>query len=144
MLSNAELRLGKSFDAFDDPEGIAAISPGKRSALLSNPFLGPDDEPVRLIATVGPTVAGRLDLLAGLIDTPAGEVRCRWGSQLFVSQESRGLGLGRELLRASEAGGAATGVCAPSRASYPLYVGLGYADIPLRRFVLVRRTGTLS
>jgi GNAT superfamily N-acetyltransferase len=138
VVSNADLRAGTE-PGLDDPEGLAAIAPAKREALLSNPLLGPADEAARLLAESDDRVVGRYDLLAGEIESPAGAVRTFWGSALEVSAAARGRGIGSTLLRTAESLSEGAAACGPSRLSYPLYVRLGYLDLPLRRHVLLRR-----
>jgi GNAT superfamily N-acetyltransferase len=141
VVTNAELREGTP--PGDDPDTIAAISPNKRAALLSNPLLGPEDEPAQILFRLDDRLVGRLDLLAGEIETPEGPAACFWGSALQVSPAYRGRQLGATLLRASEQFREATAACAASRMSRPLYSRLGYLDLALRRHVLLRRTGPL-
>ena len=143
VVTNAELRQGWAPEAADDPDSIAALSPNKRAALLSNPLLGPEDEPVQIFLGLDDRLVGRLDLLAGEIETPEGPAPCFWGSALHVSPDYRGRRLGASLLRASERPREATAACAASRMSRPLYSRLGYFDLSLRRHVLLRRTGPL-
>jgi GNAT superfamily N-acetyltransferase len=136
VVSNAQVRENAPL-RWDDPDGLGELSPEKRSALLANPFLG-GDEPARLLAVAGSRIAGRIDLVAGELETPSGRVGCFWGSALRVSPDFRGRGLAEALLRESERFRPVAGVCAPSRMSLPLYRRLGYVDLPLRRYVLVR------
>ena len=88
-------------------------------------------------------LVGRLDLLAGEIETPDGPATCFWGSALQVSAAYRGRQLGATLIRNSERYRDATAACAASRMSRPLYSRLGYLDLSLQRHVLLRRTGPL-
>ncbi len=143
VVSNAELRDGEP-PPFDDPDSLARLPIEKRSALLANPFLGAGDEPARLLAVVDGQVAGRIDLVAGELETPEGRVGCFWGSALRVSPAFRGQGLAAALLRESERARPVTGVSAPSRMSLPLYRRLGYVDLALRRFVLIRNATPLA
>jgi GNAT superfamily N-acetyltransferase len=142
VVSNAELRAG-TLGAGGEP-ALAGISPSKRAALLANPLLGPDGDPVRIVAAVGEDVVGQLDLVPGEISTPGGVVPCFWGSALHVLPDARGRGIGGELLGAAEELREGAGACAPSRLSHPLYLRRGYLDLPLRRHLLVRRTGPLA
>ena len=138
-LSNGDLRAGRVLDGFEDPSGLTAIAPEKRSALLSNPVLGGTTSrrgcsrrstpswsagstcwPTR--STPRTARAHVLGLLALRLARGARQ-RCRGGSLL---RGRRG-----EPLEAA-------GVCAPSRLSHPLYVQRGYLDLPLTRSILVR------
>ena len=143
FVTNADLRASRQPVALDDPDGVADMPPRKRAALLSNPQLGPDKEAVRILGTLDGRIVGRLDLLAGSIETPEGAIPCFWGSSLFVTPAARGHGMGSTLIRASHELREVAAVCAPSRLSYPLYMSLGYLDVPMPRYVLVRRTGPL-
>jgi GNAT superfamily N-acetyltransferase len=142
VVTNGQLRSGDS-PSFEDPDSLLEVSAPKRSALLANPFLGADDEPVRLLAVEGSRVAGRLDLVAGELETPGGPIGCFWGSALHVAPAFRGKGLAAELLREAETFRAVAAACAPSRMSLPLYRRLGYLDLPLRRHILVRNVTPL-
>ena len=141
VVTNAALRAAATPAAEDD--SLAGLSANKRSALLSNPLLGGEDEPARILLKLDDRIVGRLDLVAGEVDTPEGRVTCFWGSALQVSESVRGRGLGATLLRAAEGVREAAGACAPSRMARPVYERLGYFDLPLRRHVLIRRTGSL-
>jgi GNAT superfamily N-acetyltransferase len=135
VVANGELRKGGA--------AAAGLSAEKRSALLSNPLLGGDDEPVRLFARLGSQEVGGIDLLAGELETPDGPQRVFWGSALRVAPELRGRGLASALLREAESFGEVAAACAPSRMSLPLYRKLGYVDFELRRHVRVRRIAPL-
>jgi GNAT superfamily N-acetyltransferase len=137
VVTNGQLRSGEP-PPFEDPDSLVELSAAKRSALLANPFLGADDEPARLLAVEGSRVAGRIDLVAGELETPEGRIGCFWGSALHVAPAFRGKGLAAELLRGAETYRAAAGACAPSRMALPLYRRLGYRDLPLQRHVLIR------
>ena len=141
VVTNADLREGRRPDA--DSGSIAELSPDKRDAMLSNPLLGAGEEPAQILIELAGRLVGRLDLIAGEIETPEGAARVFWGSALQVAVEYRGRRLGASLVRASEDFGEATGACASSRMSTPLYARLGYFDLPLRRHVLLRRTASL-
>ena len=95
VVSNADLRALRNPRALDDPDGVAEIPARKRAALLSNPLLGPEDDPVQILGTVDGRIVGRLDLLAGSIDTPEGTIPCFWGSSLYVTPAARGHGMAR-------------------------------------------------
>jgi GNAT superfamily N-acetyltransferase len=135
VVTNGQLRSG---------EPLVELSGAKRAALLANPFLGDDDEPVRLMVVEGSQVAGRLDLVAGDLETPEGRIGCFWGSALHVDPAFRGKGLAAALLRESESFRPAAAACAPSRMSLPLYRRLGYLDLSLRRHVLIRNVKPLA
>ena len=143
VVTNAQLRAGWEPEPGQDPESVASISPNKRSALLSNPLLGSDDEPAQILLRIEDRFVGRIDLVAGEVETPAGSVPCFWGSALQVSPAHRGRRLGATLIRASEGFREITGACGTSRMARPVYERLGYFDLPLRRSVLIRRTRSL-
>jgi GNAT superfamily N-acetyltransferase len=142
VVTNGQLRSSEP-PPFEDPDSLVELSAAKRSALLANPFLGADDEPARLLATEGSRIAGRIDLVAGELETPEGRIGCFWGSALHVAPAFRGKGIAAELLREAEAFRPAAGACAPSRMSLPLYRRLGYLDLALRRHVLIRNVTPL-
>jgi GNAT superfamily N-acetyltransferase len=141
FISNRDLREGRTPEGVEeDPEGIAQLPPGKRAALLSNPQLGPDDEPVQIVATNEGRVVGQYTLFAGTFETPEASLPCYWGSGLFVSESARGLGVATALLEASEALPRVMTSCGVSRQAMPLFVKRGYLDVAMPRHVLVRRT----
>ena len=90
-------------------------------------------------------IVGRLDLVAGEIETPDGTVPLASGARPFRSRPPIGaVGLGATLLRTSERYSRREPRPAPpSRMSRPLYARLGYFDLSLQRHVLIRRTGPL-
>lgn len=135
VVANGELRRGG--------DAAVGLSAEKRSALLSNPLLGGDHDPARLLALAGSRQAGGIDLVAGELETPDGPQRVFWGSALWVAPEFRGRGLAGALLREAESFGDVAAACAPSRMSLPLYRKLGYVDLELRRHVRVRRIAPL-
>ena len=143
VVTNAELAAGRELEGLADPERIAPIAPAKRSALLANPYLRGGEDAARLLASVDSRIGGRLDLVAGEIETPDGPVPLFWGSSFYVSPHLRGRGIGSALLRAAEEWRPSAGAAGPSRLSKPLYLRRGYYDVPLRRHVLVRRSRSL-
>jgi GNAT superfamily N-acetyltransferase len=143
VISNADLAAGVR-PPWDDPEEIARISESKRSALLANPLIGGADEPVQLVGTLGNRVIGRMDLVAGRIETPEGPVRCFWGSAFYVPEEFRSTLIGVKLVLTMERLVEAVGAGGPSQLAYPLYKSLRYLDFPLRRYVLVRRSRSIA
>jgi hypothetical protein len=139
VVRKSDLATGSAIP-WEDPEQIAPISANKRAALLANPLIGGDDEPVQLVGALGGRVIGRLDLLAGRIETPQGAAPCFWGSAFFVPEEFRSTLMGVKLLLTMERLVEAVGASGPSQLAYPLYKSLRYLDFPRRRYVLVRRS----
>ena len=129
---------------WDDPDEIAPISASKRSALLANPLIGGADEPVQLVGTLADRAIGRMDLVAGRIETMEGPVRCFWGSAFYVPEEFRSTLIGVKLVLTMERLVEAVGASGPSQLAYPLYKNLRYLDFPLRRYVLVRRSRSIT
>ena len=143
LVSRAELRDRATAGGWDDPDDIAAITESKRAALLANPLSDGDDEPVRIIGTLGDRVIGRMDLLAGTIEVPGGTVRCFWGSGLYVAPEYRRTLMGVTLIVTMQRLREAAGACGVARAAYPVYRNLRYFDIAMPRYVVIRRTSPL-
>jgi GNAT superfamily N-acetyltransferase len=142
LVSNRDLREGIE-GRFDDPEGIAGMTPEKTAALLANPLLGADDEPAQVLVQVDGRVAGRTDMIAGEIETPAGAAPCFWLGAVLVSGHFRRRGLGETLIRAAEACREGTAGCGLSRAVRPLYAKLGFVEFAMPRHVLVARSKPL-
>src|SRR4051812_48474837 len=90
ILRKGDLKSAKCYDAWDDPDRIAAPTPEKLRTLLENPLAGDDEEPIQIIGLSGKRVIGRIDLIAGSIAI-AGQSpgRIFWGSHLFVPENFR-------------------------------------------------------
>ena len=125
---------------WDDPDGIARMGASKRRALLANPLAGGDDEPVQIVAARGARPVGRLDLVAGRIRVGAEETPCLWGSALYVPEELRHTLAGVKLVLKQQSLHHTVASCGISRQAYPIYQKLGWLDIAMRRYVLVRRS----
>jgi hypothetical protein len=143
IVSKGDLAQDRRPADWSDPEGIATISRAKREAMLANPFVGGDDDPVQLVGTRDDRVIGRMDVIPSPIDTPAGPLRCLWGSAFFVPEEERATLMGVTLVLRLERLGETTGAAGASRLAYPLYEKLGYLDLRLPRYILLRHSRPL-
>lgn len=57
VLTTADIVGADPYSRWDDPDRIAPMSPSKR-ALLANPLLQGDREPMQIIGTLGSTPSG--------------------------------------------------------------------------------------
>src|SRR5436190_20340951 len=74
---------------FEDPLGIASLTPQKLLALVSNPLSRSEDDPVQIVGVKGNQAIGRLDLLAGELTVDVQPMPMLWTSALFVPEEHR-------------------------------------------------------
>ena len=144
ILTKRELATDPRWDRWDDPDAIATISPVKRKALLENPFVGSDDEPIQLIGTLDERVIGRLDLVGGELNVQGADVRCCWGSGLYVPEEFRKTLMGVKLILTMQRMHDTVGASGVSRVAYPLYRNLRWLDFELPRHVLVRHSRSVA
>jgi len=140
ILTKRELTTDPRWDRWNDPDAIAPIPPEKQKALLENPFVGGDDDPIQLIGTLDGRVIGRLDLVDGALDVLGDEVRCCWGSGLYVPEEFRKTLMGVKLILALQRIHHTVGASGVSRAAHSVYTSLRWLDFELPRYVLVRRS----
>ena len=135
-----DLRAGLRYDGLDDPDQIAPVPPVKARTLLGNPAAGDEDEPVQIVGTEDNRVIGRLDLVPGLVRVGGETQRIHWGSDFFVAPASRRSLMGVTLVMKSQQLCAAVGASGPSQAALPLYQKLKYIDLPLPRYIMLRRS----
>jgi hypothetical protein len=134
---------------WSDPLGFATITPVKLRALLSNPLLGPDEDPVQLIGTKGGVAIGRIDLVRGIVHVmPEGaaqahDVPVYWGSEWYVPEEHRSTLVGVLLLLKLQQMRLNLGAHGPSQMAVPVYQKLKWADLPFPRHILPRRSRSI-
>lgn len=140
ILTKRELTTDPRWDRWDDPDVIAPIPPVKQKALLENPFVGGDDDPIQIIGTLDGRVVGRLDLVGGALNVLGEEVPCCWGSGLYVPEEFRKTLMGVKLILTLQRMHHTVGASGVSRAAYSVYKNLRWLDFELPRYVLVRHS----
>jgi hypothetical protein len=140
LVMKADLASRRSPAPWQDPYRLMLMPPGKRRALLSNPLSDNERDPVRIIATQEGVVAGRLDVIVGQIRVAGSPVRCLWTSDLFVPEEFRNTLAGVKLMLRLQSLNHTVGACGVSQPAYQLFRGLRWADVPMSRFVLLRRS----
>jgi GNAT superfamily N-acetyltransferase len=138
--SRAELLDSAGFGRWYDPEGIAAVLPGKAHALRTNPLSRDPGEPAQLLGTYGNRVVGRMDVFPGALTVDGEEVPCLHASGLFVSPGYRHLGMGAMLLLRAQQLHHTVVACGISQQALPLYRKLRWRDVPMERYVFVRRS----
>ncbi len=143
LIPKRALRSTEPLHAFDDPDGVAVITPEKRRTLLDNPLGTNDDEPVQIVGTRGNRVGGRLDLIAGRLDVDGEPVRCIWASTLYVPPEFRQSLLGVTVLLKMQQLHNLLGVCGVSQMALPLYQKLKWRDFAMPRHIMVRRSRSI-
>lgn len=127
------------YKQWDDPDGIAQVSPEKRKMLLSNPLCTAED-PFQILGLVGRRVVGRVDLIPGRFRVDGRQLPVLWGAGLFVSPEYRRIGMGGLLLRCWQELAQNAAGCGFSQMAYPLYKKMGWIDFAMERYVLLRRS----
>ncbi|MEZ5098346.1 MAG: hypothetical protein R3C15_00730 [Thermoleophilia bacterium] len=75
VLTLAEATAADADHGWRDPEGLTALSPEKRAALLANPFARDGDAPAMVVGTLDGLVIGKLDVLPGAIDLGGETIR---------------------------------------------------------------------
>jgi hypothetical protein len=140
LISRADIAKNGCWSAWDDPDEIAPMSRVKIQAELTNPLGVSEDEPVQIIGTLNGRVIGRLDLIAGRLECNGDEVPCLWGSALYVPPEFRSTLMGVKLILELQRLHDTVGASGPGSLAYPLYRSLRWFDIPLTRYVLMRRS----
>jgi hypothetical protein len=90
---------------------------------------------------------GRLDMIAGEVAGPGGEVaRVMWGSDYGVPEEHRGTMMGVSLLmqmQRSAGGSGAIGAHGPSAVASQVYEKMKWVRLPMRRLIWMRRSGSV-
>ncbi len=101
---------------------------------------------MQIIAVRGNRVIGRIDFLAGdmCLRTNKGheflKVPVLWGSSLFVPPEERRSMAGTLIMMRMATVACTVGANGPSQMALPMYARLGFAALPLERFILLRRS----
>ena len=126
-----------------DPGGIAAMSPDKLAALRANPLLIGPAAAAQLIATSDNLVVGRLDSFGGELCAAGRRSAFSWASNLLVKPEFRGQGIGSTLLMQLQSLYPAIGGCGLAQGTQSIYRRLGWAVLPVERFVMVRSPDVL-
>ncbi len=143
VIRGRDLRDPRWTPPWTDPLGFAAMSAQKRAAILACPLLTDEDQPVQLIGTIGgrgSVAVGRLDLIPGRLNVAGQEAPILWGSEWFVPPEHRGTLVGVSLLLRSQQLGYNLGAHGPSQMALPVYQKLKWSDVPLTRWILIRRS----
>jgi hypothetical protein len=143
ILTREDLAADPRWDRWNDPDDIARIAPVKLKALLDNPFVGEGDDPIQLLGTLDNRVIGRLDVVAGALEIPGEQVRCLWGSGLYVPKEFRTTLMGVKLILTLQRLHHTVGASGVGRKVYPIYRDLRWRDFELPRYVLVRHSRAL-
>lgn len=140
VIRKADLRFGDAYEAFEDPDKLARMSPEKRRAVLENPFCTDDQAPVQILGTIGRRVIGRLDLIAGEARAGRTRVPMLWTSALFVLPQFRKTLMGATLLMQMQRLHHTLGSCGVSRHALPVLEKLKWVDLPMQRYVLLRKS----
>jgi hypothetical protein len=129
---------------WSDPNGVLAITPNKKRAMLEHPLLTSPSDPVQLIGLVGDRVIGRLDLFPGEVHIRGVRYRVFWGSNLNVLEPFRSTMMGVTLLMMlgsiSEVGAG----CGIAQIAIPIYRMLEWTDLEMSRFILLRRSNSVA
>ncbi len=95
---------------------------------------------MQIIGTRDERVIGRLDLVAGRLETRTGRCTVLWGSALYVPEEHRETLMGVKLVLKQQGLNPTVASCGISRQAYPVFAGLKWIDLPMPRWVLVCRS----
>jgi len=143
VVTKRELATDDRSDRWHDPELIAPVAPVKRRALLENPFVGGDDDPVQLLGILGDRVIGRLDLVAGALDVRGETIPCCWGSAFYVPVEFRSTLVGVNLVLTQQRMNSTVGASGVSRIATGMYQNIRWREFEFPRFVLLVRSRPL-
>jgi GNAT superfamily N-acetyltransferase len=89
----------RSFTGLSPPPGIAPITVIRARSQVKNPYARPADTAL-LVAVCGDRVVGYHGVVPGLLATDGSLSRVHWSSAVFVAEQYRGLGIGRQLIAA--------------------------------------------
>ena len=140
VICKGDLRAGRYPAEWEDPDQFMAISPHVRRMLLDNPLSTSDDDPVRVFIVVGRRVAGRLSLVMGQVLVQSEPVSVIWGSNLVVSPDFRGRGLGTKLVECWQSLHHTVAGCHANAAAMAIYRKLGWVEFTVPYYQLVCRS----
>ncbi|MFH1747430.1 MAG: GNAT family N-acetyltransferase [Planctomycetota bacterium] len=137
VVSKAEFGAGKIRPDWEDPEQMTAASPHVRRMLLDNPLSKSADDPVRIYVTVGSRLAGRLSVVMGEMLVKGEPLSVIWGSNLLVSPDFRGMGLGTKLVNCWSQLHHTVAGCGANPAAMAIYRKLGWIVFSTPSYFLV-------
>jgi len=142
VVKHGELRERACPSGLIDPHAILDPEPAHRAALLSNPLCTSDDDPVQVLAVAGQTIAGRIDVIPGIIrlaqpDGTRADIRVLWGSSWFVPPEFRNTMAALMIIMKWQALWPAAAVVGISQMALPIYEKLKWVNVPMSRSVLI-------
>ena len=140
VLTRSDLESGETYHRWARGEELALPTPQKRAMMLANPHSRGPDEPVQIIGTKGDRVIGRIDLIAGQLRAAGERLPICWGSQFFVPEADRSTMMGPMLLMKTNQVHHTLGAHGPSQMASPLYAKLKWAEVPLQRWVMLRKS----
>lgn len=126
-----------------DPQNLATFSPERKRAFLSNPLSTSADDPVQLVAVKDGQVIGKMDLIAGEATLDAKPIPVLWASSLYVPPEHRKSMAGALLVMKMHSVHPTCAVCGVSAAALPIYEKLKWIDVPMSRFIWLRKSRTV-
>lgn len=124
----------------DDPYGICDIGANKRSAFEANPFNTDSRTAVQLVGTVDGKAVGGMMFFPGRIVLGGKPHDMHWCSTLYVVPEFRNSLLGILLIMEGQNRFHTLGVCNVSIMAHPVFKKLGWVDMPLARYLLMRKS----
>ncbi len=147
ILRRSDIEANSWYANWERGVELAQPSPAKRAMMLANPFTlqtsAPAEEPMQIIGTKGYRIIGRIDLIAGRLLVADQVVPIAWGSQFFVPLEDRATMMGAMLLMKVQQLGFAAGAHGPSQMAVPLYSKLKWNEIPLQRWIILRKSRSI-
>lgn len=126
--------------SWDDPYGLAGLTPQKRSALLNNPLSRSEDDPAQILGLQANKVIGRIDLIPGALLVNGQTIQMLWTSAYYVPEEHRGTLVGVMIVLKMMSLHHTIGACGVSQMALPIFQKLKWLAFTQPRFLLVRRS----
>src|SRR5690606_39168445 len=103
-----------------------------------------DEFIVRVLAVADDEIVGKEDLLPGELIVNGERIETDWGSGMFVPEAHRGRGIGRKLAEHRMKLHDVSCSCGVSSMLFPIYRKLGWHDLSMRRYILLRKARPLA
>ncbi|MGH8628519.1 MAG: hypothetical protein ACREYC_25725 [Gammaproteobacteria bacterium] len=126
--------------AWDDPYGLARLTPQKRSALLNNPLSRSEDDPAQILGLLANKVIGRIDLIPGELLVNGQTVPMLWPGAYDVPEEHRRTLVGVMIVLKMMSLHHTIGVCGVSQMALPIFQKLNWLAFTQPRYLLLRRS----
>ncbi len=125
---------------FDDPHGICKIGPGRMAAFQTVPLDVMPRVAGQLVGVVDGRAVGSIMFFPGELVVDGQLQAMLWGSSLYVDPSSRNTLMGIMLIMELQRLFCVVGISHVSSIVYPIYKKLGWMDMPMARYVLLRKS----